>query len=237
MIGRDDDRGARRVSRAVRRRLTYANVMSTIAVFGVLGGGAWAAGKITSKDIAKDAVLSKQIKNGTIESQDLAKGAVTAKQVKLGSLSPGHVKNLVATPAGNSSAVTGEPSVELPYPLQGASWTQAGSQLELLTGTVRFTTPPACVLDGTPGQFGNGRVRVKLGGNAILAGYLSPLPADTARTTTLSVAPDIQGGGGPALLQRPGDATPRTLTATIEDNCETGNFTVQSIAVDVIGIG
>jgi hypothetical protein len=41
----------------ITRRLTYANAMATIAVFGVLaGGGAYAASKIGAGDIAKNAV-------------------------------------------------------------------------------------------------------------------------------------------------------------------------------------
>lgn len=64
-----------------RERLTYANVMATIAVFGVLGGGAYAAG------IGKDDVTSKQIKAGAVKSAELAKNAVTSPKVEDGSLS------------------------------------------------------------------------------------------------------------------------------------------------------
>jgi hypothetical protein len=61
----------------VRSRLTYANVMSTIAVFGVLaGGGAYAASKIGADDIAKNAVRSKHIKQRQVKAGDLAKAAL-----------------------------------------------------------------------------------------------------------------------------------------------------------------
>ncbi len=62
-------------------RFTYANVMSTIAVFAVLGGGAYAADKIGSKDIAKKAVKSEHIKNKGVKTNDLAKRSVKTKNL------------------------------------------------------------------------------------------------------------------------------------------------------------
>lgn len=61
----------------MRERLTYANVMSTIAVFVAVGlGSAYAADKITSKDLAKGAVKSKAIKNKTIVGKDVKDGSI-----------------------------------------------------------------------------------------------------------------------------------------------------------------
>lgn len=73
----------------IRRRLTYANVMSTIAVFGVLGGGgAYAAGKIGSGDIKRGAVRSKHIKNGTIRARDINKKTRAALRGQRGPAGP-----------------------------------------------------------------------------------------------------------------------------------------------------
>lgn len=56
------------------KRLSYSNVVSTLALAAALGlGGAYAAGKIGSNDIAKNAVLSKHIKNGEVKGGDLKK--------------------------------------------------------------------------------------------------------------------------------------------------------------------
>jgi hypothetical protein len=57
----------------MRGHLTYSNVMATIAVFLVLGGGAYAASKIGPTDIARNAVRSKHIKKGQVKTQDLAR--------------------------------------------------------------------------------------------------------------------------------------------------------------------
>jgi hypothetical protein len=59
--------------RTLRAHLSYANVMSTIAVFVVLGGGAYAATKLP-----KNSVGTKQIKNGAVTKKKLAKGVSTA---------------------------------------------------------------------------------------------------------------------------------------------------------------
>ncbi len=60
----------------MRKHLTYANVMATLAVFLVLGGGAYAALKLP-----KDSVTSKQIKKGSVKGSDLAEGAVAKRQL------------------------------------------------------------------------------------------------------------------------------------------------------------
>lgn len=65
----------------IRKRLTYANVMSSIAVFLVLGGAtAIAAG------LAKNSVGSKQLKKNAVTTAKIKKGAVTGAKVKPGSL-------------------------------------------------------------------------------------------------------------------------------------------------------
>ncbi len=61
----------------MKQRLSYANVMATLAVFLVLGGGAYAA-----LSLPKNSVTSKQIKKGSIKKSDLAKNSVATKQIK-----------------------------------------------------------------------------------------------------------------------------------------------------------
>ena len=84
----------------MRERLTYSNVVATLALFLALGlGGAYAADKITSKDIAKDAVTSKAIKNKTVKSKDVKDKTLTGADYKDGSvgsqaLAPTSVVNL-----------------------------------------------------------------------------------------------------------------------------------------------
>ena len=87
----------RDASKGIRARLTYANVVATLALFLALGGGAvWAAGKITSgqigkgavknKNLAKNAVKAKNIAKNAVSSAKLAKNAVTGAKVKAGAV-------------------------------------------------------------------------------------------------------------------------------------------------------
>jgi hypothetical protein len=75
----------------IRKRLTYANVMSSIAVFLVLGGAtALAAGlaknSVGSKQLKKNAVTSAKIKNNAVTTAKIKNGAVSGAKINLGSL-------------------------------------------------------------------------------------------------------------------------------------------------------
>ena len=70
----------------LRARLTYANVMATVAVFLALGGGAYAAATIGAKDIRPNAVRSKHIKQGQVRTGDLRGGAVSTGKLKGGAV-------------------------------------------------------------------------------------------------------------------------------------------------------
>ncbi len=59
----------------VTERLTFANVMSVVAVFIALGGGAYAA------KLAKDSVKSKQIAANAVKESELASNAVTNPKI------------------------------------------------------------------------------------------------------------------------------------------------------------
>lgn len=99
----------------IRKRLTYANVMSSIAVFLVLGGAtAIAAGQlgknsVGSKQIKKNAVTTAKIKKNAVTTAKIKNGAVTGAKVNAGTL--GTVPNAShassADTAGNADTVGG----------------------------------------------------------------------------------------------------------------------------------
>lgn len=75
------------------RRLNYATVMSTLAVFGVLGGGAWAAATIGASDIKDNAVRSRHIQDGQVLGADIGTGAVSSADIGDGVVSSVDVRN------------------------------------------------------------------------------------------------------------------------------------------------
>jgi len=68
-------------------RLTYANIVSTLALFLALGGGAaYAASKVSSGDLAPGAVHTSDVFKRAITSGKLAVGAVRSNQVVDGAI-------------------------------------------------------------------------------------------------------------------------------------------------------
>lgn len=104
----------------IRSRLTYANVMASLAVFLVLGGGAAfaALGKNTvgAKQLKKNAVTTAKIKKNAVTTAKIKKDAVTGAKVKESTLgtvpSAANADNATnatnATNAGNASTVNGQ---------------------------------------------------------------------------------------------------------------------------------
>ena len=62
----------------IRKRLTYANVMSSIAVFLVLGG----ASAVAANQLAKNSVGSKQLKSNAVTAAKIKANAVTSAKIQ-----------------------------------------------------------------------------------------------------------------------------------------------------------
>jgi hypothetical protein len=88
----------------IRGKITYANVMATLAVFLVLGGGAYAA-----TQLPKNSVGSKQLKKNAVTGAKIKKGTITGAKVKLSTLGtvPSAAAATNATNAGNASNLGG----------------------------------------------------------------------------------------------------------------------------------
>lgn len=97
----------------IRSRLTYANVMSSLAIFLILGGaGALAAKKKTQKigatQIKASAVTTAKIKNGAVDNTKLKAGAVTTEKIVDGSVTNSKLADgSVTTSKIAGDAVTG----------------------------------------------------------------------------------------------------------------------------------
>jgi hypothetical protein len=67
----------------IRAWLSYANVMSTIAVFVVLGGGAYAAKKLNGRDLVNRSVPAKKIKRNQLGPSEINEKRLAAKLPKV----------------------------------------------------------------------------------------------------------------------------------------------------------
>ena len=85
--------------RALRNRLTYANVVATLAlVIAVAGGTAYAANTVFSSDIVNDQVYSADVRNDTLSgggltAADLRNGAVGNTEIADGGVRTAEVQN------------------------------------------------------------------------------------------------------------------------------------------------
>ena len=93
--------------RRIRANLTYSNVMSTIAVFGVLAGGsAWAASKIGTNEIEPGAVTAKKLHKNAVTTKKIKDDAVTGDKAKESSF--GRVPD--AAHADDATKLDGQPA-------------------------------------------------------------------------------------------------------------------------------
>jgi hypothetical protein len=73
--------------RRLRARMTYANVVSSLALFIALStGGAYAANTIGSADVIDESLLSQDFKNGEVKNADIGGNQVTTTKIKAGNV-------------------------------------------------------------------------------------------------------------------------------------------------------
>jgi hypothetical protein len=72
----------------MRRHLTYANVISSLCLFTVLGGSAVAAVTITGKQVKNNSLTSADIRNGTLRGVDFGRGVLPAGSSDAGAPGP-----------------------------------------------------------------------------------------------------------------------------------------------------
>jgi type VI protein secretion system component Hcp len=111
----------------VRERLTYANVVSTICLFIVLGGTSWAAISISGKNVKDSSLTSADIKNGSLLKKDFKAG-----QLPKGARGPqGPKGDTGATGAKGADLLAPPPSAPAAerlvtsigtFPIEASSW-------------------------------------------------------------------------------------------------------------------
>lgn len=98
---------------ALRRKLDYANVMATLALFVALGGSAYAATRLP-----KDSVGAKQLQKNAVTTAKVKNGAITGQKIKLSTLGTVPSASSAATAgsagtagtASNANALGGQPA-------------------------------------------------------------------------------------------------------------------------------
>jgi len=108
--------------RTLRDKLTYANVISTLCLFMLLGGGAYAAtqlpkNSVGTKQIKNNAVIGKKIKKGTIDASKLTSATVATLKGTKGDPGPSGAQGPQGTTnSGAYATVVGETSFAGDHP-------------------------------------------------------------------------------------------------------------------------
>jgi hypothetical protein len=149
---------------AIARRLTYANVVSTLALFLVLAGGAAYAARVprksvgprqlkanavttakikanavTTRKIKRNAVASAKIKNGAIETEKIADGSVSLNDLNSSTMP---FSRVVDRARGSSALAVIE--AFRAYPLGEAAFTQAPNENDTFIGALDITFSAEC---------------------------------------------------------------------------------------------
>jgi hypothetical protein len=94
---------------AIRKQLSYANVMATLAVFIALGGGAFAALRVPANSVG-----TKQLKRGAVTAIKVKAASLTGEDFKPHSLSSADLPLLgLASLQGASGTATNNAAIEL----------------------------------------------------------------------------------------------------------------------------
>jgi hypothetical protein len=136
---------------AVRRRLSFANVTSMMALMVALGGTSYAAATLS-----KNSVGSAQIKSGGVAGSDIRSNAVTSAKVKNGSLKAVDfaAKQLPAGATG-AQGPKGDTGAKGDAGAKGATGLQGpkGDTGTVGAATVVSTTATVDLADGTKGNY------------------------------------------------------------------------------------
>jgi hypothetical protein len=217
--------------RAVGRRLTYANVVATLALFLALSGGVvWAAGKIGAKGLKANAVTAGKIKRNAVTNAKIRGGAVTAAKIKAGAvdftkLAPG--TNLVVNAASPPTAANDVPPVNVP--LAGiTTFTPAIGTASFLSVEARGANlgrvDPAKECKPQVVPFVNGS-RWEFS-----EGTLTPRAFAPSAAEPTGLAP-ITGATGPIGLTSSGIAQTISIQLLGDPNCTPGSTVTVGIAV------
>ena len=236
----------------LRARLTYANVMATIAVFIALGGASYAAIKLPknsvgSKQLKKNSVTKAKIKKNAVTAAKIKKNAVTGAKIKNGAVDGAKVKDGSLTgddvdpttmPFSRVVAkLRGSTTVEAPtsgfasYPLDPTTYTQAANENDRYVGAVDVTFQPGC----------EGPTRQASAFLLIDTNPAAPSEFDIVGNGSVeagspgTVTKRIEIGGGGTRFE-PGTAKQHTLSLLVESNCTTGSGVFATFGgVNVIG--
>jgi hypothetical protein len=240
--------------RTIGRRLSYANVVSTLALFLVLTGGAAYA----SHQLSRRSVGSSQLKSNAVTTAKIKANAVTTRKIKRIAISGDKLKEgAVSTEKLADDAVDTEKIdlADVPFsrisarmhtfvpktlesevvedPLSPSSYTQAANEIDSYAGALQVTFPAKCK---SPRYVEGDVVLDEVGGGYGLSQDLASGKFEDAGVGLLNTTVELPPTPRQSLKFEPGTATNHTVTLVLAGECEGGGsgIVVNSGDVDVI---
>src|SRR5436190_14937879 len=90
--------------RLIRDHLTYSNVMATLAVFLVLGGGAYAAFHLPKNSVRSKNIVNGQVKGADVKEASLGKVPRAADAQTVGGIPPSEIGAIGRSNGGTSGS-------------------------------------------------------------------------------------------------------------------------------------
>jgi hypothetical protein len=226
------------MKRLLGRRLTYANVVSTLCLFMLLGGVAYAGTKLAAHSVG-----TRQLKNGAVTTRKIAKSARKKLKGARGATGPQGERGLPGLPGlpGSSGPLVVDASATdfaidstaRDVPLSGnLSWTPPAGKVGLLLASATLTL---ATTTETPGTFCIPQLRILDNGHTVasLGSFVEGGPG-----TTTPHQLDAEGVAAPVALLEPG--VPHTITlhyaAEFVAGCASGSkFDDLRVAVAPLG--
>jgi hypothetical protein len=240
-------------------RLSYANVVSTLALFLVLtGGAAYAAHRYLTKksvgtpQLKANAVTTSKIKANAITTRKLKKISVSTEKLKENAVNSEKIVDKAVTGdkidfetvpfarvvhrAASSSTVTIKSGGATLYPLQEAGYTQKPHENDSFLGALDVTFSAACK-------------QPRWVEGIVLLDASEPLTPTVSDVVALGRIEDTGSGSAGRRVElnsvgaasptrfEPGSPKPHTISLIAESHCETGSgVTANFGGVDVLGV-
>jgi hypothetical protein len=216
--------------RVVRRKLTYANVVATLALFLALSGGVvWASGKISGGRLKPNSVSAGKLRRNAVTATKIRPNAVIAAKIRPGAVDFTKLAagtNLIASASSGAVAATGAAPVDIA--LSGpVTFTPAAGSVDLLsveargTGLARVGAEP-CAPRVVP--FVNGSAW-DLAATALTLSAFPPTASEPTGQRPLA------GVTGPVGLTSPGVSQTVTVKVIGDPGCAPGGTVAVAVAV------
>lgn len=240
----------------IRARLTFANVVSSIALFVALGGASYAAthlpkNSVGAKQLKKNAVTNSKIKKGAVTTAKIKKGAVTGAGIAANTITGANI-DAPSTPftqvvARLHATAQVEHGASLPPVVPLGSYTQPAGQDDQLIGALTITLKSSCegertgvavLVEDPPANLSEVNPEKLLESVVAIAALhgKGTGAAATKQVEFFSFGLEGIGGGGLNLVAPASPVTRSYGVIPLEESCKTGSGIVFSNPqLDILG--